>query len=398
LYIAENSQMKKLLSIFKVITLVLMLFVGGLFVSGYGYLLKLGVKIIEIGRTTAGLEDYIHFEVREIPKSNTTQPWAIHTNYNSVTPTKALKKLHEAHKTVAFLIIKNDSIWHEQYFDGFGKDSKTNSFSMIKTIVAASLAKAIEEGHVKSFDQKAKDFLPWLKGKYANEMTVGNLATMSSGLDWKEDYDNLLTITPRTYITSDITRVMKTIPIKNEPGKRFVYQSGSTQLLSLLLTQATGETISNLVRRYFWNPLGAHANANWRLDSTKNGVEKSYCCFNSNARDYARFAALFKNGGAWKGTQLISPEYVQKSVTPQFENGQDYGYGWWLGSHLGKRFFSMRGHNGQYVIVFPEDDIIVVRLGHEQLPDLPGVRHSADYLGYMEEAFAMLAYDNASKP
>ena len=65
---------------------------------------------------------------------------------------------------------------------------------------------------------------------------------------------------------------------------------------------------------------------------------------------------------------------------------------------MGKRYFSMRGHNGQYVIVFPEDDVIVVRLGHEQLPDLPGVSHSADYLGYMEEAFAMLAYENASKP
>lgn len=390
--------MKKLQSIFKGIALVLVLFIAGLFVSGYGYLFELGVKVIEIGRTTAGLEDYIHFEVREIPKSDAPQPWALHVDYNSVAPTKTLKKLHEAHKTVAFLIIKNDSIWHEQYFDGFGKDSKTNSFSMIKTIVAASLAKAIEEGHVKSFDQKAKDFLPWLKGAYANEMTVGDLATMSSGLDWKEDYDNLLTITPRTYITRDITRVMKNIPIKNEPGKKFVYQSGSTQLLSLVLTAATGETISSLVRRYFWNPMGADADANWRLDSAEKGIEKSYCCFNSNARDYARFAALFKNGGVWNGTQLISPEYVRKSVTSQFENGEDYGYGWWLGSHMGKRFFSMRGHNGQYAIVFPEDDVIVVRLGHEQLPDLPGVRHSADYLGYMEEAFAMLSYENPSKP
>jgi len=389
--------MKKRSSLLKNIALGLVVFVAGLFVSGYGYLFELGAKAIEIGRTTAGLEDYVHFDVREIPKSDTPQAWALHSNYNNVPATENLKKLHKAHKSVAFLIIKNDSIWHEQYFDGFGKDSKTNSFSMVKTIVAASLAKAIEEGHIKSFDQKTKDFLPWLKGEYADEMTVGDLATMSSGLDWKEDYDNLLTITPRTYITRDITRVMKTIPINEEPGKRFVYQSGSTQLLSLVLTQATGETISDLVRRYFWNPLGAQANANWRLDSAKKGVEKSYCCFNSNARDYARFAALFKNGGVWNGTQLISPEYVQKSLTPQFENGENYGYGWWLGSHMGKRYFSMRGHNGQYAIVFPEDDVIVVRLGHEQLRDLPGVSHSADYLGYMEEAFAMLAYDNPSK-
>jgi len=386
--------MKKIVSFLKGVFILLALFVAGLYVSGYGYLFELGLKVVEIGRTTAGLEDYIHFDIREIPKSDTPQPWAVHKNYNIVPATEALNALHQEHGTVAFMIIKNDSIWHEQYFDGFGKSSKTNSFSMVKTIVAAALAKAIEEGHVKSFDQKAKDFLPWLTGPYADKMTVGNLATMSSGLEWNENYDNLLTITPRTYITDDITAVMQTIPIVDEPGKKFIYQSGSTQLLSLVLTAATGETISELVRRYFWNPLGAQADANWRLDSAEKGVEKSYCCFNSNARDFARFAALFKNGGVWNGEQLIDPNYVQKSITPQFENGEDYGYGWWLGTHIGKHYYSMRGHNGQYVIVFPEDNVIVVRLGHRQLPDLPGVRHSADYLGYMEEAFAMLHYEN----
>lgn len=390
--------MKKTLTILKGAALILIIFVAGLFISGYGYLLELGLKVIETGRTTPGIEDYVYFDVREIPKSDEPEPWPFHTNYNSVPTPEILNKLHEDLKTVAFLIIKNDSIWHEKYFEEFDENSKTNSFSMAKTIIAAALAKAIEEGHIESFDQKTKDFLPWLKGMYADEMTVGNLATMSSGLDWVEDYNNLLTITPRTYVTRDITQVMKTIPIKNEPGKRFVYQSGSTQLLSLVLTEATGETTSDLVRRYFWNPLGTHADANWRLDSAKKGVEKSFCCLNSNARDYARFAALFKNGGVWNGIQLISSEYVKTSTTPQLENGYDYGYGWWLGSHIGKRFFSMRGHNGQYVIVFPEEDVIVVRLGRKKLSDLPGLRHSADFLGYIEEAFAMLAYDNASAP
>lgn len=390
--------MKKCASFLKGLLVVLVILVAGLYISGYGYLIELGAKVIELGRTSAGLEDYVYFDSREIPKSDNPQAWPLHADYNSVPTTAKLQKLHQDHRTVAFLVIKNDSIWHEQYFEGFGNDSKTNSFSVVKTIVSASLAKAIEEGDVKSFDQPVKDFLPWLQGAYADVVTVGNLATMSSGLKWKEDYENLLTITPRTYITRDIVGVMKTLPIETPPGERFVYQSGSTQLLSLVLTAATGETISDLVRRYFWNPLGAHADANWRLDAAEKGVEKSYCCFNSNARDFARFAALFKNGGVWNGKQLINADYVQKSITPQFENGQDYGYGWWLGAHMGKRFYSMRGHNGQYVIVFPEDDVIVVRLGRAQLPDLPGVRHSADYLGYMEEAFAMLNNETATSP
>ncbi len=107
-----------------------------------------------MGRATAGLEDYLHFSVREIPKSDTSNPWPTHEQYNKVVPTQKLASLHKAHGTVAFLIIKNDSVWHEQYFDGFNDSSKTNSFSMVKTIVAATLAKAIEEGYVKSFDQK----------------------------------------------------------------------------------------------------------------------------------------------------------------------------------------------------------------------------------------------------
>ena len=390
--------MKQIFKFIKIVLVTFVVLVAGLFIAGYGHIPELALKAIQMGRSTAGLEDYLHFAVREIPKSDAPKPWAIHKEYNGVAPTEKLTTLHQNHKTIAFLIIKNDSIWHEQYFEGFNKESKTNSFSMVKTIVAASLAKAIEEGYVESFDQKVKDFLPWLKGPYADEVTVGNLATMSSGLDWKEDYDNLFTITPRTYITRDITRVMKTLPIVDKPGKHFVYQSGSTQLLSLVLTAATGESISDLVRRYFWNPLGAQADAVWRLDSEKRGVEKSYCCFNSNARDFSRFAALFKNNGVWNGKQLVDFNYIQKSITPKFENGEDYGYGWWLGEHMGKRYYSMRGHNGQYAIVFPEEDVIVVRLGREQLPDLPGKRHSADYLGYMEEAFAMLRHENSPQP
>ena len=160
--------MKKRASFLKALFVILAILVAGLYISGYGYLIELGAKVVELGRTSAGLEDYVYFDSREIPKSDDPQAWPLHADYNSVPATTKLQKLHQDHKTVAFLVIKNDSIWHEQYFEGFGKDSKTNSFSMVKTIVSASLAKAIEEGDVKSFDQPVKDFLPWLKGPYAD--------------------------------------------------------------------------------------------------------------------------------------------------------------------------------------------------------------------------------------
>jgi len=120
--------MKKFAPFLKVLLVTLTILVAGLYVSGYGYLIELGAKVVELGTTSAGLEDYIYFDSREIPKSDNPQAWPLHADYNSVSATAKLQELHQDHKTIAFLIIKNDSIWHEQYFEGFGKDSKPTLF------------------------------------------------------------------------------------------------------------------------------------------------------------------------------------------------------------------------------------------------------------------------------
>ena len=365
-----------------------------LFATGNGFVFQLASKVLETGRTTAGIDDYLFFDNIEIPPSEQPQAWPLHKDFNATPSPASLSSLHEELGTVAFLIVKNDSLWHEQYFDGYDVGSKSNSFSVIKTIVAAALSKAIDAGHVESEEQKVIDFLPWLTGDYANEVDMGDLASMSSGLKWNENYDNLLTITPRTYVEKDLEGLMKTIPIASAPGQKFVYQSGSTQLLAMALEQATGHTISTLLYDYFWNPMGVEHPTSWIIDSKTNGMEKAYCCWNANARDFARFGKLFKNHGVWAGEQLIDSTFTAKAVRPRFEKGQQYGYGWWLGDVDGKSFFSMRGHLGQYVIVFPEDDVVIVRLGHRGMPDLPNSDTPADLPLFVREAFQMLAPDN----
>jgi len=365
-----------------------------IYVSGNDHLFGLVAKVIETGRTTAGIDDYLFFDNRIIPPSDTPQAWPFHKDYNIVTSTPSLNALHDTLQTVAFLVIKNDSIWHEQYFDGYAKDSKSNSFSMAKSMVSASLFKAIEAGDVESENQKVIAFLPWLTGDHAKDVTMGDLASMASGLEWNENYDNLLTITPRTYVEKDMLSLMKQIPINHQPGEKFIYQSGSTQLLGLALEEATGENMSTLVRSYFWNPIGAEHQASWTLDSNDYGVEKSFCCLNSNARDFARFGKLFKNHGVWEEQQLIDSAFVEKSIRPRFEKSPQYGYGWWLGAVDESPFFSMRGHMGQYVIVFPEQDIIIVRLGHRGLNDIPGSQTPIDLPLYVKEVFKMIAPEN----
>jgi len=360
-----------------------------MYIFDVDYLLRAVRTIYFRGYTTAFLEDYTHFPNREI-KKGTGQPWHIAKDYNSVEATPTLAKTHKELQTIAFLIIKNDSIWHESYFDGFNKDSKTNSFSMAKSVVTSALGKAIMEGKIKSLDQKVTDFFPELKGKFAKEVTVGDLSSMASGLSWDEQYYSPFSIVTRAYFDDDLKKVILGLEVNEKPGQSFKYLSGATQLLAMCIEKATGAYLSDYVSKNFWQPLGAENDALWQLDHEPDGIEKAYCCIASNARDFARFGKLYKQNGKWNGQQILDSTFVKKCITPRFENSPQYGYGWWMHTINGKDLFYMRGHLGQFVIVIPEDDLIIVRLGHLKGVQTTTDPHSNDLYTYVEEAYAML--------
>ena len=131
----------------------------------------------------------------------------------------------------------------------------------------------------------------------------------------------------------------------------------------------------------------------WQLDHAPDGIEKAYCCIASNARDFARFGKLYKQNGNWNGEQLLDSTFVKKSVSPRFANSPEYGYGWWMHTINNKDVFYMRGHLGQFVIVIPEDDIIVVRLGHLKGLQTETDPHSNDLYTYVEESLKMVNND-----
>lgn len=208
------------------------------------------------GYKTAFLDDYHYFPTREIPAGK-AQPWPLAKDYNTVEPTVTLANTHKELQTIAFLIIKNDSIWYESYYDGYTANSKTNSFSMAKSVVSAALGKALQRGEIKSLDDKVIEYLPELKGKYKDEVTVGDLSSMASGLDWDEGYYSAFSVVTQAYFDKDLRRVMLGLEIKDQPGKEFIYKSGDTQLLAMVLEKATGTTLSAYVSDYFWKPMGA---------------------------------------------------------------------------------------------------------------------------------------------
>ena len=331
------------------------------------YMLK-GIRVTYLtGNNTAYLSDYKHFDNRVIDPSPVAQPWAKHNNYNTIKETDELAEINKERETKAFLVIKNDSIVFEKYFDGYNESSKSNAFSMTKSITVTLLGKAIMDGKIKSLDQPVGDFFDEYKTGLGAELTVGDLASMSSGMEWSEKYYSIINITSESYFTDDLRSLILNQKIINKPGQKFRYSSGDTQLLGMVIEKATNTNLSDYLRNNFTIHMGFENEALWQLDSEESGMEKAYCCFASNAKDFARFGKLYKDNGKWNNEILLDSTFINKAINPVFDTSPYYGYGWWLYNYNGKKVFTMNGHRGQFVIVFPEEDIIIVRLGDKNM-------------------------------
>tara|TARA_B100001057_G_C22783796_1_gene924712 strand:+ start:350 stop:1495 length:1146 start_codon:yes stop_codon:yes gene_type:complete len=348
--------------IFKWVFIIFAFLITLIYAFNIEYLIK-GVRTIYLtGNNTAFISDYEYFDNREI-KSVNPQPWALHKKYNIISESETLKKLNIDGKTKSFLVIKNDSILFEKYFDGYDKNSLSNSFSVAKSIVTSMMGKAIMEGKIKGLDQPVSDYFEQYESGLSSELTVGDLAAMSSGMDWSEKYYSVINITSESYFTDDLRSVILRQKIIDKPGQSFRYSSGDTQLLGMVIEKATGVSLTEYLTEKFWNPMGAENTALWQLDSDEYGMEKAYCCIASTARDFARFGKLYINKGMWGDLEILDSSFVELATKPVFERSPYYGYGWWLYNYEGKKVFTMNGHRGQFVISFPDENIIIVRQG-----------------------------------
>ncbi|MHC2992915.1 beta-lactamase [Pontibacter sp. HJ8] len=321
----------------------------------------------------ADIDDNLIFHQRTIEAPDTPIPWPKSSQYNKVQLPPELQQLHQELQSVAFLIVKNDSILHEQYWDGYSEESLSNSFSVAKSIVSVLVGVALKEGKIKSLDQPVGDFLPEFREGAKSKITVRHLLWMSSGLNWDESYSNPLSMTTEAYYGADLRKVINRLEAVEEPGQKFEYKSGDTQVLAFVLEAATGKNLAEYAEEKLWQPLGAAHKAEWSIDHPA-GNEKAYCCFFSNARDFARIGQLYLNQGIWHGDTIVTPDYVQASLTPSSlptassgETTDFYGYQWWLlPDYKGQFIFYARGILGQYIIAIPEKGLVIVRLGKKR--------------------------------
>ena len=276
----------------------------------------------------------------------------------------------EEHATVAFLIIHRDTIRFERYFKGYDPAHVHTSFSMAKSVMSMLIGCAIADGFIRDVQQPVTDLVPELKKSGFDAVTLEHVLQMTSGLDFSESYVNPFGTAARYYYGRRLYRYMEHMKLARPPGERFEYVSGNSQLLGLILERALRakgdqRTITEYLQDRLWTPLGMEYASSWSIDRKEGGIEKTFCCLNVPARDFAKLGSLYLHKGKWRGEQLLPEAWVERSTMIDTTNGSAarYQYQWWLPSREGD--FMAQGILGQYIYVDPARELVMVRLGRK---------------------------------
>jgi len=337
------------------------------YLFGYAYLFSGISKTYLRGKMSANIDDGKFFQSNII---HTTSPkaWEKDPEFNKKELPQEISDDLQNSNTASFLVVKNGKLLHEQYWNGYTALSKTNSFSMAKAITVMLFGKALEEGKIKSIDTKFSNLFEEFKTKpFVKDLTLKQLAQMESGLDWDENYKNPFLPNAKAYYGRSLMKATFSRKFKEQPGKRFEYQSGSTQLLGFALRKALNQSLSSYLSEKFWIPLGMEQNADWSVDES--GIEKTYCCIHSNSRDFAKLGQLFLDDGKVGDQQILNLDFIEQMRTPTEKSDEIYGMGFWINHDNPIKHYYFLGLQGQYIIMIPEHKMVIVRTGsYNNLP------------------------------
>lgn len=315
----------------------------------------------------SNITDYKIFPAR--PMAAAAKPFTFHSAPVSARVGSARRQVIDSvarnSHTVALLIIRNDTLLYENYFQGYDQQSIIASFSMAKSFTSALVGAALADGFIKSVEEPITQYVPELQAKPGFEaIKIKHLLQMTSGIRGSESYYNPLGQAAKIYYGRTLRHYITKLQIDYPPGTRFAYRSINTQLLGLIVERATGKTLTEYLDTRIWQALGPEYAASWSIDKEKNGVEKAFCCINARARDFAKFGRLYLHNGNWNGQQVLPQTWVHASRTSSREEGAApyYKYQWWLTD----KGYSASGHLGQYVYVSRSKNLILVRLGKKE--------------------------------
>lgn len=344
----------------------------------------------------ADVDDYRHFENREIKGSANAKPFITASRDTMVegwfgnrverSGFESFEEWAEKSQTTALIVLQRDTIIYERYFNGYKRGSYFHSQSMAKSFISFLIGAAIDDGYIAGVNDPATKYIPELKERdtaFAH-ITLKHLLQMRAGLKYNTG------LFPGTYIhlpwhdeavgyyhNNVRKHMIKEVDIERSPGKDFEYCNYNTSYLGLVIERATGKTVSAYLEEMLWSKIMEH-NAMFSVDSKKNGFEYMPSRLMAKAIDYARFGQLFLNEGKWHREKIISAQWINTSTAEDttfnrelypewFSNDYQniyYGYHWWgYKNDNNTTMYAANGNLGQSIFIIPQKEMVIVHCG-----------------------------------
>jgi CubicO group peptidase (beta-lactamase class C family) len=257
----------------------------------------------------------------------------------------------------SLLVIRNGYIVSETYFGSTTPETRREIYSVTKSFIATLVGIAVDKGLIAGVDRPVGEFFPdrsfanWDAAKQA--MTLENLLTMTTGLDWPENDATFREL----YGTRDWVKFVMDEPMRSKPGSAFSYCSGCSHVLSAIIQRQAGMNTRDFAQRELFEPLGI-TGAAWDTDSA--GTPIGGWGLQLTPREMAKLGYLYLNGGAWDGRQIVSADWIKAATRKHTRTDSDLGYGyqWWIYPLWGA--YAALGRYGQTIFVIPDLNLIVV--------------------------------------
>jgi CubicO group peptidase (beta-lactamase class C family) len=257
---------------------------------------------------------------------------------NGTPGAERLDKFMADNKTAGLLVLQDGKVRLERYALGHTAESRWTSFSVAKSLSSVLVGAALKDGHIKSIEDPITQYIAGLRGSGYDGVTVRQLLTMTTGVTWNEDYTNpradvyKLFRTPPADGLDATTSYMRNVKRASSSvsGRPWLYNTGETNLLGILVREATKKPLAVYASEKIWAPYGMEQDANWQLDATD--AEVGGCCLQASTRDFARFGQFVLEGARIGGLSIVPDGYLDASTRKQADigaPGRGYGYQWW---------------------------------------------------------------------
>lgn len=265
-----------------------------------------------------------------------------------------------ADNNIAGLIVVQDGrVRLERYARGYSRQGRYTSFSVAKSLTSTLVGAAVRDGAIKSVEDPVTRYIPELAGSAYDGVSVRQVLTMTSGVKWNEDYTDPNSDVARMYAkpvpagTDPTVAYLRTLTREAAPGSKWVYKTGETNLIGVLVTKATGKSLTAYAEEKIWRPFGMERDLFWMVDQS--GQNIGGCCLSASLRDYARIGQFVLAGG-----KSVVPEGWFADATRAWSpvgQGRGYGYQWWTNADGA---FQAQGIFGQMIHIDPKRRVVVV--------------------------------------